>query len=77
MTFFGHSITVSGLVTGIDLISQLKNMESDGIIIPMSMMKSGEEVFLDNLTLEQVSEKLKTKIMVSNVNGKDFMDIFI
>ncbi len=52
-------------------------MESDGIIIPMSMMKSGEEVFLDNLTLEQVSEKLKTKIMVSNVNGKDFMDIFI
>ncbi len=75
--FFGHSITVSGLVTGIDLISQLKNMESDGIIIPMSMMKSGEEVFLDNLTLEQVSEKLKTKIMVSNVNGKDFMDIFI
>ncbi|MEW8973357.1 MAG: DUF512 domain-containing protein [Tissierellaceae bacterium] len=75
--FFGHNITVSGLITGIDLISQLKGIDSDGIIIPRSMMKSGEEVFLDNITLDEVSKKLKTKILVSGVEGKDFIELLI
>lgn len=74
--FFGEKITVSGLITGVDLISQLKDKEADGVIIPRSMMKSDEEIFLDNITLEEVRKELNTKVMVSKVEGKDFIDIF-
>lgn len=74
--FFGEKITVSGLITGFDLISQLKGKKSHGIIIPRTMMKSDEEIFLDNISLEEVEKELKTKIMVSKVEGKNFVDIF-
>lgn len=73
--FFGNTITVSGLVTGGDLISQLNGVDSDGIIIPQSMLRAGEDVFLDNLTVEQVSKELNTKIITSKVDGRNLIDI--
>lgn len=73
--FFGETITVSGLVTGQDLIAQLKGYENiDGIIIPRSMMKRDEEIFLDNLTIEEVSKALNSPIISSNVEGKSLID---
>ncbi len=75
--FFGHNITVSGLVTGIDLITQLKDIKSDTIIIPRSMMKSGEEIFLDDITLEEASRRLEREILVSDVGGREFVDLLI
>lgn len=75
--FFGEKITVSGLITGYDLISQLKGKRSDGIIIPSSMMKCDEEIFLDNISIEELSRELNTKIIVSKVNGKDLMSKLI
>ncbi len=71
--FFGDKITVSGLVTGIDLISQLKGKESDAIIIPISMMKCDEEIFLDNISLDEASKELATNVIVSKVSGKDII----
>lgn len=74
--FFGETITVSGLVTGQDLISQLKNhINVDAIIIPRSMMKSDEEIFLDDITLENLSKTLNTPVIVSKVEGKELINI--
>ena len=71
--FFGDKITVVGLITGMDLISQLKGKESDAIFIPISMMKFGEDVFLDNITVDEVSRELGNKVIVSKVSGKDII----
>lgn len=72
--YFGDTITVSGLITGVDLIDQLKHKDSNGIIIPRAMMKSDEEIFLDNITLEEVSNELNAKIIVSQVSGHDLIN---
>lgn len=56
--FFGETVTVSGLITGQDLIAQLKGIEADEILITQSMLRTGEDVFLDDITLDQVIEAL-------------------
>lgn len=72
--FFGETITVSGLVTGGDLVEQIKDMEeSDLVIIPRSMMKVDEEIFLDNITLEEANEKMNKRIIYSKVDGSDLI----
>lgn len=72
--FFGETITVSGLVTGGDLVEQIKDMEeSDLVIIPRSMMKVDEEIFLDNITLEEAIEKMNKRIIYSKVDGSDLI----
>lgn len=74
--FFGKTITVSGLITGEDLIEQLKHHEiKDGVIIPKSMLKQDEDVFLDDITLEELEKALNSKIIVSDVDGKYFIDL--
>ena len=72
--FFGTTITVSGLVTGIDLISQLKGVEADAVIIPQSMLRCDDEVFLDNMTVAEVAKGLNTKVLISKVEGKSLID---
>lgn len=74
--FFGETITVSGLITGQDLINQLVGYNDvNGIIIPRTMMKRDEEIFLDNLTLQEVSRELNIPVIPSNVDGKSLIDI--
>ncbi len=68
--FFGHSITVSGLVTGQDIIAQLSGRElGKRVVIPANMLRHGEGVFLDDVTLEQLSSALGRKIVVSETDG--------
>ena len=75
--FFGETITVTGLITGNDLIDQLKNEDlKDGILITKSMLKADEDIFLDNVTLEELKERLNTQVTVAKVDGKEFVDIF-
>ncbi len=60
--FFGESITVSGLVTGGDIISQLKDKPlGEKIFIPSSMLRQGEQVFLDDVTLAELETSLNIK----------------
>lgn len=74
-TFFGETITVAGLITGIDLYEQLKDKTcGDIIMIPSVMLRSGEDVFLDDETVEGLSLKLNKKIVVSNVDGNEFVN---
>lgn len=75
--FFGHKITVSGLITGRDLIEQVSEYKDyDGIIIPESMLRDGEELFLDDYTITDIKEKLNTDVIVSKVDGSYFVNIF-
>ena len=57
--FFGHQITVSGLITGQDLIAQLKGRDlGERLLLPESMLRYHQNVFLDDVTVEQVQEAL-------------------
>lgn len=75
--FFGDKITVSGLVTGKDLINQLKAHDiKDGLIIPRSMLKKDEDIFLDDITIGDIEKSLCTNVIISDVDGKKFIHIF-
>lgn len=72
--FFGESVTVAGLLTGRDLIDGLKDhFLGDILVIPQCMLRSGERVFLDDLTVEDVESALHMRIAVSGNNGEDFI----
>ncbi len=72
--FFGGYVSISGLLTGQDIYNTLKDKDlGDKVIIPESMLRSGEEVFLDDYTVTMLEEKLNTKIQISQVEGKKFI----
>jgi putative radical SAM enzyme (TIGR03279 family) len=74
--FFGETITVSGLVTGRDLVEQVKDYDGfDKVIIPRSMLKRDEDIFLDNITLEQAIDMLGIEIAPSMVDGKELINL--
>ena len=62
--FFGSNVTVAGLITGNDLISQLKNKNIETLIIPSIMLRPFSCDFLDNITVEEVQKELGCKIVV-------------
>lgn len=73
--FFGEKITVSGLITGTDIIAQLKDKDlGDRLLLPNNILRSGEDVFLDDYTLKDVSEKLGVPIVITPPDGKGFID---
>jgi NifB/MoaA-like Fe-S oxidoreductase len=73
--FFGEKITVSGLITGRDIINQLKGRyQNKNLIIPDNMLKFNEDVFLDDLRITDIEEELNSKIIVSKVDGRDFIN---
>ena len=72
--FFGPMITVSGLITGQDLIAQLKDQDlGERLLIPCNMLRAGENVFLDDITVEEAEEALQIKITVVNEDGASFV----
>ena len=74
--FFGHTVTVSGLVTGQDIIRQLtaRTWLGERIIIPANMLRHGEGVFLDDVTLPQLSSALRRRVVVSETDGYSLVD---
>lgn len=78
--YFGHSVTVSGLVTAGDIIKQLADVDfssTDHIIIPSVMLKEFDTVFLDGISLEELENKLGHKILVSAVDGECLIDTIV
>lgn len=72
--YFGESITVTGLITATDLINQLKEKNlGDALIISKSMLKADQDIFLDNITLEDLKEKLNIKVLPTKTEGRDFV----
>ena len=78
-SFFGDSVTVTGLITGRDLISSLKQQGFCGkyLFIPSVMLKSkSEPVFLDDVTVSQVEEELDTKVIITSCDAYSLFDSF-
>lgn len=76
--FFGHTIDVAGLVTGRDLISQLKGRElGRRLLIPVNMLRHGGDVFLDDLHVSDVEEALGVPVTVVGQNGFDLLDAML
>ncbi len=75
--FFGEEITVSGLICGCDIISQLsgKNLGEE-LLVPVNMLRSGERYFLDDVKISDIEEKLKTKITVVPSPGEALFKAF-
>ena len=72
--WFGETVTVAGLITATDIIEQLKERKYDELIIPSTMLKEFEEVFLDDVSLETLKNKLSVSVRVSR-GGRSFMEI--
>lgn len=78
-SFFGESVTVSGLITGTDLISSLKEQGFEGeyLFIPSVMLKSkSEPIFLDDVSVSQVEDALNTKVIVASCDAYSLFDSF-
>jgi len=74
--FFGHTIDVAGLITGQDLIAQLKGMEGR-LLIPVNMLRHGGDVFLDDLHVSDVEKALGVTVTVVEQDGFDLLDAML
>lgn len=73
--FFGERITVSGLITAQDLVAQLKDKDLGGrLLLPTNMLRMGEDVFLDDWTLDEVEKALQVHIDIVKSSGQDLLD---
>lgn len=72
--FFGEKITVSGLLTGQDIIAQLEGKTlGEALYLPVNVLKADEDIFLDDITLDEMKERLGVEIDVIDVDGEDFV----
>lgn len=72
--FFGERITVSGLLTGQDIIRQLQGRElGERILLPQNVLRSGEDYFLDDVTVGDVEKALQVKVDIVKSSGHDFV----
>lgn len=73
--FFGHTIDVAGLLTAQDIIAQLKERElGDHILLPANVLRHGGDVFLDDLTVEDVEQALGRPVTVVEQDGFSLVD---
>ena len=73
--FFGEKITVAGLITGQDIIKQLKDKKiAPNLLIPCNMLKSDEDVFLDDVTVGDIEKALQVKADIVKSSGQDLLD---
>lgn len=76
--FFGKNITVAGLLTGQDIIEQLSNKElGNTLLLPDVLLRHGENVLLDDLTVDDIERTLQTKISIVQSDGKSFIDTLL
>jgi putative radical SAM enzyme (TIGR03279 family) len=76
--FFGESVTVAGLVTGVDLISQLSGKELYGeLLLPANMLRHGGDLFLCGTSREELAEKLCVDLTLCENDGYEFLDKLI
>ena len=73
--FFGPLITVAGLLTGGDLICQLTDQDlGDELLIPAAMLRQGEDIFLDDITPDELSERLRIPVRAVENDGQALLD---
>lgn len=73
--FFGNTITVSGLLTGIDIKTQLTGKYlGDILLLPSNMFKAGTDIFLDDMSIEDLTSSLNINIQKVNTDGAELLD---
>ena len=73
--FFGEHITVAGLLTGQDLQKQLTGKDlGEKLLLPCNMLRCGENVFLDDMTVEELGEILHLPVQVVEADGESFVN---
>ena len=73
--FFGGEVNVAGLVCGCDIIEQLKDKNvSSELLIPYTMLRDDDDVFLDDTTVSQIEDVLNTKLTPVLNDGYDFIE---
>ena len=73
--FFGRTVDVAGLVSGRDMVAQLKGRElGERLLIPASMLRHGGDVFLDDMTRQQAQNALGVPIITVANDGFEFAD---
>ena len=76
--FFGEKITVSGLITAQDLIAQAKEKELGNVVaIPCNMLRMGERVFLDDVTVEEVENALQVPVLIVKSSGLALLEAML
>ncbi|MDL2300712.1 DUF512 domain-containing protein, partial [Clostridiaceae bacterium OttesenSCG-928-D20] len=74
--FFGEGVNVAGLVTGGDLIAQLRGKNlGERLLIPANMLRHGETVFLDDVSVMQLEAELGVKAEICGLEAKDFLEL--
>ena len=72
--FFGHRVSVAGLITGQDLIAQLRGRAlGERVLISANMLRDGGDVFLDDYTPQQVSDALGVPLVPVEIDGADLL----
>ncbi|MCR5023552.1 MAG: DUF512 domain-containing protein [Lachnospiraceae bacterium] len=72
--FFGEQITVSGLLTGQDIVAQLKGKElGTKLFLPGNLLRAGTDVLLDDMTLEGISDALHVPVEIIATDGYEFI----
>lgn len=75
--FYGERITVTGLICGCDLISQLKGQDlGDELLISVNMLRAGETYLLDDVTVDEIADELKTKVVIVPQSGEALFRAF-
>jgi putative radical SAM enzyme (TIGR03279 family) len=76
--YFGNEITVAGLLTAGDIISQLKGQELGNVLLlPDVLLRNGETILLDDITVDEIENALQTKIRIVQSDGKSFINSII
>lgn len=77
--FFGEKVNVSGLLTGQDILKTLKNFDGkrDGIIIPATALRTGEDVFLDDYSLEDLRKEFPNVKIRPAKTGSEFFEALV
>ena len=73
--FFGDSITVAGLLTGTDIINQLKDKElGEYLLLPDALLRNGTMTLLDDIEICDIEKELNIKIKITQNTGKSFIN---
>lgn len=76
--FFGEKITVTGLLTGGDIINQLKDKDlGDALILPQNVLKADEDIFLDDVTVEELQSALQVPVIIVKSSGVELFHTII
>ncbi len=72
--FFGPSVTVTGLITGRDLLASLQGKKGDQVLISRAMLRENDDTFLDDLTLAEAEKQAGLPILAVSSRGQDFLE---